>query len=187
MFAKTFRNSLLASSLLIGASLLVGPAAMADGPHTDSDDITANVPVYREVGFSPSAQLSLDSDAAVSAHEVGTLYIRDNDPSGWSLQVSSANGGKFVHEDNDDEIVYTALRVDGNVGGNESASLTLSPAVGEGTENTGMLFTNAAYHTDVSDGVDNISLLVDIAEDARKGISAGDYSDTLTFTMMAND
>ncbi|MGI8935141.1 MAG: hypothetical protein ACR2FS_13815, partial [Phormidesmis sp.] len=94
MFAKTFRNTLVASSLLIGASLLVGPAALAAG---DSGVVTGTVAAVNAITFTPATGTAITGGAAVPAYPMGTLDVQDNAAAGWLLEVSSANGGELVN------------------------------------------------------------------------------------------
>lgn len=166
MIAKTFRNTLVASSLLVGTSLLIGSAALAE-------EISGDVPIYREAVLSPT-EIVIDTDDAIAA-TFGTLFIRDNSAAGWKLTVTSANGGLL--ENGTHGIAYTGLTTD-DVNGVQANALTLAEGV------AGTLFATQSYSNAVSTGV-TVDLTADIAVDARKGVPSGVYTDTLTFTMSA--
>lgn len=165
MFAKTFRNALVASSLLIGASLLAGPAAMAQ-------EVSGTVAPISSATFTGTTGTAIVAGTAVSAYPMGSLAIQNNAPAGWTLTVASANGGKLNFGAN--SITYTALTTAAIAGA------TITPATMT-VAATAATVIDAAYNADVADGVTGVAVTAAIA--ANQIVPAGTYSDTLTFTL----
>lgn len=168
MFTKNFRNSLVASGLLIGASLLAGPAALAA---SDNGVVSGDVTAVNTIDFTGTTGTAITGGAAVSAYPIGTLTIQNNDPDGWTLDVASANGGKLKFGSN--VITYTDLTTAAIAGATVTPVDLTTPATDEEV-------IDAAYNVDVADGVTNVAVTAAIA--AGQFVPAGTYSDTLTFT-----
>lgn len=173
MFAKTFRNSLLASSLLIGASLLIAPVAMAaedDLSVNDDGDVTGVVHLINEITFAPAEPTPIVADTGATGFVMGELSLRNNHANGWTLSVESANEGKLINGDH--VIEYTNLIADSVEG--ETTNNFVNPATG------GSLIV-ADYTAAVAAGVDEVQVKADIA--SGQHVPAGEYTDTLTFTL----
>ena len=173
MFAKTFRNSLLASSLLIGASLLVGPAAMAD-----PDPVTAVINEVNEVSFVPEMlDREIDQDATESNFPLGTLIIQNNNVNGWELEVRSENNGELRLDgtSNTHKIAYGTLTLESDFP--ESSTDTITP------NDTDALFASGDYSTAVAGEESRVvrSTLV------TGNLPAGTYSDILVFTLTSKE
>jgi len=171
MLTKTFRNTLVASSLLMGSSLLVSLPALAQV--SDGDTVGGTVQAVNTIDFVPTATTqAITGGAAVTDFSMGTLSIQNNDPDGWTLNVQSANAGKLMFNTN--QIAYTGLEI-GAIAGATPAAVTLS------TANTDEEILNAVYDVDVADGVTGVTVTADIA--SGQFVPAGLYTDTLTFTL----
>lgn len=172
MFAKTFRNTLVASSLLIGASLLAGPAALAA---TDNGEVTGTVAAVNTITFNPTTGTAITGGAAVPAYPMGTLDLQDNAAAGWTLNVQSLNGGQLRKVGSPtDLITYTQLKT-GNIGSSTSASVDLATAA------TNEQLHNSLYDPAVAAGVTGVAVTADIA--VGQFVPVGTYADTLTFTL----
>ncbi|MBW4483710.1 MAG: hypothetical protein KME14_14305 [Tildeniella torsiva UHER 1998/13D] len=166
MFAQTFRNTLVASSLLIGASLLAGPAALAQS----SDGVSGDVQAVNTVTFTGAENTSITGGTGQSAYTIGTLAIQSNDPDGWELDVKSANGGELVNGSYD--ITYNDLTTAAITG----ATINL---VDVDTADTDEEVIDAIYDIDVANAV-SVSVTANLVGEY---VPAGTYSDTLTFTI----
>ena len=177
MFAKIFRNSLLASSLLIGASLLVGPAAMAEDDSlsvNSDDDVTGVVHLINEITFTPADPTAIVADAGATGFVMGELSLRNNHVNGWTLSVESTNQGKL--QNGSYAIEYTAVTAAAVEG--ETTNSSVDPATG------GNLIV-ADYTAAVAAGVDEVQVTANIA--SGQHVPAGEYTDTLTFTLESED
>ena len=109
MLSTSFRNTLIASTLLVGASILTGTAALAADPApvvTDPGTVEGTIAGVSEMTFDAPVSAAL----AAGTFQMGTLDIHNNDPQGWTLDVASGNGGRLVHETNSAAFVtYTQL------------------------------------------------------------------------------
>lgn len=172
MFAKTFRNTLVASSLLIGASLLAGPAALAA---TDSGEVTGTVAAVNTVTFTPTTGTAITGGAAVGAYPMGSLALQDNSAGGWKLEVSSLNGGKLVNTVTPTDLInYTQLTT-ANVGASAATPVNFVAAT------TNYQLHLSAYDAAVAAGVTGVNVTAAIA--ANQFVPVGTYADTLTFTL----
>lgn len=171
MFAKTFRNSLIASTLLVGASILASPAAFAQV-------VSGTVATANTVTFDGDEGTAIVPGVARPAYPLGTLDIQNNDPDGWTLTVSSANGGKLTNATTHD-IVYTAITLADIPGVTEtSATPTLSTTAAS-------QLSTAAFSESVANGVTSIAVTASIS-DTESSVPPETYSDTLTFTLTSN-
>lgn len=169
MFAQTFRNTLVASSLLIGASLLAGPAAQAQ---VSGGVVSGDVSALSTILFTPTTGTTITGGAAVAAYPMGSLAITNNDPDGWTLDVASTNGGELQFGAN--SITYTALTTAAIAG----ATVTPVNLAAAGVDEE---VITANYDIDVADGVTAVAVTAAVA--AGQYVPAGTYSDTLTFTL----
>jgi hypothetical protein len=167
MFAKTFRNTLVASSLLIGASLLAGPAALA-APSIAGDTVTATVAEVNVATF-VGATTAFTNGAAVPAFVMGTLNVQNNAAAGWTLGVASTNGGTLNGATFN--ITYTDLTT-GTIGG--SSATAVDPS-------TGGTLHDSAFDTVVAEGVTGVAVTANIG--SGQFVPVGSYTDTLTFTL----
>ena len=172
MFAKNFRNTLVASSLLISASLLAGPAALAD---TDSGEVTGTVQAINTVVFTPATGTAITGGAAVPAYPIGTLAVQDNAAAGWTLGVSSLNGGELVNTVTPaDVIAYTQLTT-AAIGASTATPVDFVAAA------TNYELHDSIFDAAVAEGVTGVAVTAEIA--AGQFVPVGTYADTLTFTL----
>jgi hypothetical protein len=185
MFAKTFRNTLIASSLLVSASLLAGPAAMAEDPEPVGGPVSGVIAAISTISFDPpeSAAALTRGDSNVS-FPMGTLDITNNNPDGWKLDVASATGGvlRFTHNEVDYEIPYQNLTVGAIPGGTIAA---FTPTAGA-TATTTIPLVDATRHDDVATGVTGVPVSATLANVVTT-LPAGTYTDTITFTLTSKD
>lgn len=190
MLSTSFRNTLIASTLLVGASILVSPAAFAQ----DSGQVGGTIETVNELTF--TAPVDLSADLTSGTLGMGSLTIRNNDPDGWTLQVRSANAGK-LHRSTGSGITdiaattyipYTALTATGA----PSGATTTSLATITGTDANFVVAPYSVAFAD-SDG-DAITISATLSNGtfggdsavARAGMPAGEYKDTLYFTLTSN-
>ncbi|PZV18516.1 MAG: hypothetical protein DCF21_08130 [Leptolyngbya sp.] len=172
MFAKTFRNTLVASTLLIGASLLAGPAALAA---TSTGTANGTVSAVNAITFTGTTGTAITGGAAVGAYPMGSLALQDNSAGGWKLEVSSLNGGKLVNTITaTDVIAYTQLTT-GAIG-----AATITP-VDFVAATTNYQLSLSAFDGAVAAGVTGVAVTADIA--GSQFVPVGTYADTLTFTL----
>lgn len=176
MFAKTFHNTLIASSVLVGTSLIAGPAALA-APFVDSganNTVTATVAEVNEVEF-VGATTTFTNGAAETAFAMGTLDVQNNAALGWTLEVSSANGGKLVNTVTPaDVIAYTQITT-ANIGASTAAAKDLAVA------GTDYQLHTSAFDAAVAAEVTGVVVTANIA--AGQFVPVGSYTDVLTFTL----
>ncbi|MBE9111158.1 hypothetical protein IQ273_17270 [Nodosilinea sp. LEGE 07298] len=173
MFAKIFRNTLVASSLLVGASLIAGPAVLA-APATDDDTVTATVAEVNAVNF-VGATTAFTNGSAVPTFTMGTLDVQNNAAAGWTLDVSSLNGGKLVNTVTAaDVIAYTQLTTP------VIGASTLTP-VDFTNSGTDYMLHESEFNATVAAGVTLVPVTASIA--AGQFVPVGDYEDVLTFTL----
>ncbi|WP_156119720.1 hypothetical protein [Leptolyngbya sp. KIOST-1] len=173
MVVKTFRNTLIASSVLFGASLIAGSAAMA-APATDDGTVTATVAEINAISFE-GATTAFVSGSAVPAFAMGTLDVRNNASAGWTLGMSSANGGRLINTATPAHVItYTALTT-GDIGASTATAVTPTVATPSGQ------LHNSAFDAAVSAGVTGVNVTASIA--AGQFVPVGSYTDTLTFTL----
>ena len=176
MFAKTFRNSLLASSLLIGASLLVGPAAMAN-PATDGGAASGEIEVVNTIVFDPVVDAPITRGESVS-FDLGTLDVTNNHANGWTLEVESTNGGVLRVGEDGATISYTNVTT-GAMGASNATPRTLATA-----EQKYMLH-DSDFDSAVAAGVTGVAVSATLTNTHQA--PTGIYSDTLTFTLTSKD
>ena len=176
MLSTFSRNTLIASTLLVGASLLVGPAARAADdldPATNSGDaeVSATVELINRVTFGPAETTRVQPVTAQTdiAFPLGTVTIRNNDPDGWNLNVASTNAGvlKFgAHT-----LSYSTITLA------DTNDITESPV----NPTTGGLLATGDFSARVAGGTEeiNVSALLTVPTT----VAAGEYTDTLTFTL----
>ena len=114
------------------------------------------------------------------------IVITDNSIEGWSLDITSTNGGTLNNQTpNGGTMVYTltmettaGLGLGLTLAPVAGTALTLNPTVTVST--TGPATTASAY---------SFTLNMDIAGDATGtlGKLAGDYEDTISFLLSSND
>ncbi|MFQ4137364.1 hypothetical protein PGN35_013690 [Nodosilinea sp. PGN35] len=173
MVAKIFRHALFASSLLIGASLLAGPAALAQD--TSGGQVSGSVQAINEVTFTPTTGTAITGGEAVAAYPIGALAVQDNGAAGWILEVSSENGGRLVNTVTPaDFIEYTDLTT-GAIGASTATARTLAVA------DQDYELHDSAFDAAVAAGVTGVNVTAAIAAD--QFVPVGTYADTLTFTL----
>ncbi|WP_017302084.1 hypothetical protein [Nodosilinea nodulosa] len=172
MFAKAFRNTLIASSLLIGASLLAGPAALAA---TDNGVVSGDVQAVNTITFTPTTGTAITGGAAEPAYPIGTLDVQDNAANGWTLDVQSLNGGQLVNTVTPTDVIAYDTLTTANIGASTATPVNfVAPA-------TDYTLHDSAFDATVAAGVTNVSVTANIA--AGQFVPVGTYADTLTFTL----
>ena len=182
MFAKTFRNSLLASSLLIGASLLVGPAAMADDPEVSSEatDVGGSINLINSIDFDTTSH-GFERVITANTFELGVLKIQNNNPTGWSLAVTSENGALVNVDNNSETIAYTKLALAAPTG------VTLTTyETGALTAEQSQVLAAAGFNSIVAGAVSDFTLTAHTPADLSS-VASGEYRDTLSFTLTSNE
>ncbi|MFH7243460.1 MAG: hypothetical protein ACHWZW_11475 [Spirulina sp.] len=169
MLSTFSRNTLIASTLLVSASLLVGPAAFAQV--SDNGEVSGEVQEVNTITFAPATLTEITSGAAVASYPMGNLTIQNNAAAGWDLEVQSLNGGKLVN--GAQSITYTDLTVAAIAGA------TITP-VDLATAATDELLATAPYSTEVAG---EITRAVTATMAADQFVPVGVYTDTLTFTL----
>lgn len=175
MFAKTFRNTLFTSTLLVGASLMVGGIAKADT--TSGGEVGGTVAAESAVVFTTNGTAgTINAAAGQTNFLLGTLKIQNNDPDGWTLAVKSASGGLLADSVSGEDLAYTAVTVATVPGQTTNTSVTPT------TTDTQIVV--AGYHDDVAADVGvTVNITCDITGEE---VPAGTYKDTLTFTISNN-
>lgn len=173
MFATSFRNTLIASTLLVGASLLAGPAAMAA---EDTDTVTGTVSTVTSVNFVGTGG-TITPGVAVPAFTMGDLTIQNNTAGTWNLTVSSLNAGNLENAGGTVSIPYTNLDV-ADIGGIDFTAVA-SPSVAAQD-----LALAAPFNTTVAGGA--TSAVTASISAAASSVQADVYTDSLTFTLTAN-
>jgi hypothetical protein len=187
MFAKTFRNTLIASSLLVGASLLAGPAALAQ---TASGEVGGNIAPISTLTFTlPTAAAS--TTLTTGSFAMGSLNVRNNDPQGWTVVVTSTNAGELQNQDATTPanvyITYSDLTVADSLAAFDATPLLADPAL------VSQPLVDAPHTAAVAAAVVNsaVSATIEVVGTvdgggtpvALAGLPAGTYTDTLTFTL----
>lgn len=176
MFAKTFRNTLFASSLLIGASLLTGPAALAD-----ADGVSGVISEVSTVTFLGTEGTPITTGTPMPAYPLGNITVRDNRSAGWGLTVSSLTGGKLLHTNGTTSITYTQLTTSADIG------VSVATPVDLVTTNAALRLHNSVFNSAVAaPGGVQVNVTADLGTPATN-LPAGTYSDTLTFTMVTKE
>lgn len=175
MLNTTFRNALVASGLLVGATLLITPAALAQ---ESGGQVTGVVSDVSTLVFAPTTGTAITAGQAVAAYPIGSLTITNNNDAGWALQVKSAHGGELRYTVGLDTyaIAYTGLTV-ADIDGATITPVTFAAA------DTNVSLITAPYSSAVAAGITRTSTAA-IAADQH--VPAGTYSDTLTFTLTSN-
>lgn len=175
MLNATFRRILIASGLLIGASLVLSPSAMADSANGNT---SGTVDPINNVDYTPPAGATLNPSAGNADMGFGSLFIQNNDNDGWTLTVDSTNNGTLVDAVSSAVIPYSNLDfVDATSGtplGNQSA-VDVSGAAIQVYGPTSLTCADSTGCT--------VNLRADVSAGDIDGKPAGTYSDTLTFVL----
>lgn len=177
--------------LLVGASTL---RALL----TDSGEIAANIALttsltaatYPTNTTTGTPVAISDGTGVTDALVVDNIVITDNSIAGWTLTVTTTNGGggqaRLRNPTNATTIDYS-LEI-GNVSGTLATGLTLSPAVGVALTFVGADATISPTGT-ATTATSNyqFDLLMTITNAATTGKLAGDYVDTLNLTLSSDD
>ena len=178
MLSTSFRNTLIASTLLVGASILVSPAAFA-GSVSDDDSVSGTIQPINEVVFTGRQTVSnlTPGQASTPAFLMGSVHVHNNHGSGWTLSAASANAGKlqYTHAatSNTYSISYTNLAV-ATAPGQTSNTPFASPTA------TAAQVVGADYSAGAAAGVD-LDVTATIGDVGHP--PAGTYTDTITFTL----
>lgn len=174
MLSTFSRNTLIASTLLIGASILIIPNAMAaDDPDPASGDgqVSSTVELINRVTFAPATTTTVKpvTELTNTSFPLGTVTIRNNDPAGWNLNVASANDGLL--EFGTHTLSYSTITLA------PTDNITETPV----NPTTGGLLATGDFSARVAGGTEaiNVSALLTVPTT----VAAGQYTDTLTFTL----
>ena len=187
MFAQTFRNTLIASTLLVSASLLAGPAAFA--AETGELNVGGNIATVSAITFTQPAAASEVTLQSATSFAMGSVHIQNNDPQGWTLEVSSANNGQLQNQSATPAsavyVEYTTLTI------TEQSAFGVAPASLAPTSAPQVL-VNADYTQAVAAAPVTGTVTAMIESTGTSGgtssiplasLPAGNYTDTLTFTL----
>jgi hypothetical protein len=188
MFAKTFRNSLVASSLLVGASLISGPAAVAQV--TDGGQVGGNIAPISTLSFTdPTAAVS--TPLTTGSFPMGGLNIQNNDPQGWTVTVTSTNAGELQNQDattpTDVYVTYSDLTVADALAAFGATPSLADPALANETL-VDAPYTEAVAAAVVTSAVSATIATTGTVDDGTTSVAfaslpTGTYTDTLTFTL----
>lgn len=171
MLSTSFRNTLIASTLLVGASILVSPAAFAG----NSGQVSGTIAEINVVNFTaPSNATVTVGQGFTDNFSLGSVTIQNNDPDGWNLSVASANSGNLKLGITSHVIPYSAINL-GDVPGVTETTTPVSPA-----DANPALLSTAPFSTTVASGTTAINLTATLTV---PNVPAGQYTDTLTFTL----
>jgi hypothetical protein len=187
MFAKTFRNTLVSSSLLVGASLLAGPAAQAQ---IANGEVGGSIAPISTLTFTLPAAAAL-TPLTAGSFAMGSLNVRNNDPQGWIVVVTSTNAGELQNQAATTPanvyITYSDLTVADSLAAFDATPLLADPALVSQT------LVDAPHTEAVATAVVNSAVSATIAATgtvdggttsvALAGLPTGTYTDTLTFTL----
>lgn len=109
---------------------------------------------------------ALDLSTSQSTLNIATITENSNSSTGYTISAKSTNAGKLKHSSLSDNVPYTI-----KYAGGAAVTLTTSDQVVK-TQSTGGVYTG-------------VSSPVTIQYTGSSGISAGTYSDTITFTIAA--
>lgn len=156
-------------SWLIGASLLFG-AAGAFAASTGTLNLSGVVPLVNDIEVTPTGtnHQTLDILNGETAKNVASVDETSNNATGYTVEISSANGGELRHVSDPTKKTTYQLSYDGGTYAQPSTTATAVKTVN----------SLPGLTTDTS------AVLVNVT--AYPGAPAGDYTDTLTLTIIAN-
>ncbi len=158
--------------VLVALGLAVG-AMTAFAPVAKADNVFVNNPEVSILTFTPShdtsgGAIALTSNTALTSTSVGSVNVKSNSVGGFKVEVASTNLG-LLKRSSGESMAYTLA-----YNGGSAAQITALTQVED----------NTAVVTDCSDasGCDR-GVTIAIAQSEVVSKPAGDYSDTLTFTL----
>lgn len=154
---------------VLAVLVITGGAIFAalTGNLTLQGTVAANVAITVTPEAGASTLALVDGTGAVADLKVATVNEKSN-KDGYTVELTSSNSGKLIGAANSDELAYTATY--------NGVAVTLSSTAVEITDNTSTQTTG----TGVDKDFDISYTIVDGA------LSADTYSDSLTFTIIAN-
>jgi len=169
MSTRTLGNrALIASGLFFGLSVVTTTAAYAD-------DVVVTNPVLQAVSFTSTATaaapISLTVGSALTNQSIGNAVVKSNDADGFTVTVDSTNLGNL--KNGSISIPYTLGVTGGTVANPDitTANVTVEDRIA--------LVADCANSTGCSR-----PLTISIGATAMDGKPSGNYSDTLTFSIV---
>lgn len=127
--------------------------------------LKGTVPSVLELVVNPETlAMNLPLDITQTNSLVGTVTEKSNSSTGYSVSITSLNQGKLVHETETSSVVNYSLRYNTSIVDLVNGSSFSEPTKGLKTRDLEISYTGVPH----------------------ENLYAGDYSDTLTFTMTAN-
>ncbi|MFW5995466.1 MAG: hypothetical protein ACOCRN_05070 [Spirochaetia bacterium] len=172
------------SVILAGVFALLFTPAFIAAQTSDSAtlNLTGNVPSLVRIGFGDVAtqtdELAFgDLSDAPGSQSVDVTYLGNV---GFTIDVESANGGELVNQDQSGSGLQEAIGYSFSWDGSDVTLDGTTELVGSGS--------SGIYNTTAEVTVNEASL-ADITQDTTEGDipAAGDYADTLTFTITAQE
>lgn len=148
------------------AAMVFGFALTAQASTTGTLLLRGNVPEILSIQVNAEGgATSLDLSTDKTDYKVATVLERSNSSTGYTVSISSLNNGSLVRSGGSESFGYT-MKYDGS-------SVDLS---------SGASFNNAAAAAVAS----NKDVTISYTGVASEEMVAGDYEDTVTFTIAAN-
>ncbi len=166
MLGNSLRQGLTGFGLAIAALSVFSPAAQAD-------NIFANNPVLNSLTFVATRNTSglaipLTNNTALPATSIGNVNIQSNTVGGFRVEVQSTNAG-LLKRSTGETIAYTL-----NYNTIDKGQIVT----------TSVMEDNNALITDCADATGcNRDVKISISQSEIVSKPAGDYSDTLTFSL----
>lgn len=148
-------------------------SAFAADVLTDSDTLSLKGKVDKKVSIvvTPTASaLLLDLSASPGSLKVADVTERANVSAGYKVTITSANGGKLVHESDSSEFVSYDLEY------NSNPIVLSNPSAGQ---------NEVSYTARQLQPVDR-DVTISYTGRTAESMLAGDYTDTVTFAIAAN-
>jgi len=187
MTTFSMRRVLVASGLILGSTFLFASNAKAADPQPAGGGIGGGVAPVSLLTYTAPAGVTLNPSGGNTDMAFGSVWLQNNSYAGWTLTVKSTNGSKLSNATYGN-VAYTGLSATST-----SSRLGSSANIDVSTANTAVNVYNpiagALYDTntgklDCGDSTGcTITFTADIADSAINGKPAGDYAETLTFTL----
>ncbi len=165
-------------TMVAGVFMMVGSMAAFATPAfqtTDSDSLTigGNVPARVDISITGVDAEALDLQSVVNDRLIAQVTERSNVRGGYTVSIESANGFNLVGSYDDPDMLAYDLNYDSEEVDTANGSFTFATR-------TGRTGSGLGHQGDVRD--------LTISYDAlNENLFDGDYSDTLTFTITAEE
>ncbi|MDA3886699.1 MAG: hypothetical protein PF638_13985 [Candidatus Delongbacteria bacterium] len=175
-------------TMLLGILLVAG---VSNAAQTSNGEVAANIGLTTAItvaayptNVATGTPAPVTAGAALGATlAVDDIVIDDNSIAGWTLDVASANGGDLINATDGSTMAYELTMANIGVGTlgtgltlNANTPITFGAAA---ISATGTATTATAAYT--------FDLNMTIAVGETTGKLAGDYTDTVSFTLASND